>query len=99
MSYGAPFQRLATNTFDNVSIGSLTPLAGTWLQPTMTVLGGDVEKPSGFQALGGFAYRRYRRRPIFQVLGSQLYTASRHLDNLGHGNENDGKCLFSPRRL
>ena len=68
------FNLLATNTFDNVSIGSLTPLAGTWLQPTI-YLGGELACPAAFQALGGFKMLiADTAGDRLTVLGSQLVT-------------------------
>jgi len=48
---------LATAVFDNVSIGSLTPLSGTWPLPEpVSLLGGQDWSPAEFQRVGGFEF-------------------------------------------
>jgi hypothetical protein len=48
---------LATAVFDNVSIGSLTPLSGTWPLPGPEILlGGQPWTPTEFQRVGGFEF-------------------------------------------
>ncbi len=44
---------LAAATFDNVSIGGLSPLPGTWSNPVIC-LGGEAPSPAAFEAWGGF---------------------------------------------
>jgi len=51
------YGQLATATFDNVSIGSLTPLSGTWpLSGPKILLGGDGGTAAAFQRVGGFKF-------------------------------------------
>jgi hypothetical protein len=51
------YGELATATFDNVSIGSLTPLSGTWPLPgPVLLLGGQNWSPAEFQRVGGFEF-------------------------------------------
>jgi hypothetical protein len=51
------YGELATATFTNVSIGSLTPLTGTWPLPgPKLLLGGQNWSPPELQRIGGFEF-------------------------------------------
>jgi hypothetical protein len=51
------YGELATATFDNVTIGSLTPLPGAWPLPGPEVLlGGEPWTTAEFQRVGGFKF-------------------------------------------
>jgi hypothetical protein len=51
------YQQIATATFNNFSIGSLTPLSGTWPLPgPMFLQGGQNWSPAEFQRVGGFEF-------------------------------------------
>jgi regulation of enolase protein 1 (concanavalin A-like superfamily) len=51
------YQELATAAFDNFSIGSLTPLSGTWPLPgPKFLLGGESPGYSEIQRVGGFKF-------------------------------------------
>ena len=49
------YGQFATATFDNVSLGNLTPLSGTWpLSGPKFLLGGEGWSPAEIQRVGGF---------------------------------------------
>ncbi len=51
------YGQLATATFDNLSLGSLTPLSGTWPLPgPKFLLGGENWSPAELQRVGGFEF-------------------------------------------
>jgi hypothetical protein len=51
------YQEIATATFDNFSIGSLTPLSGAWPLPGPKILlGGQGWSPAELQRVGGFEF-------------------------------------------
>jgi hypothetical protein len=51
------YGELATATFDNVTIGALTPLSGTWpLTGPLLLQGGQNWSQAEFQRIGGFEF-------------------------------------------